>query len=232
MEPDIILLTETWCNETVSNASLAIDNYRLETDLRRDRSDTTNGIGGGLLVYVRNELKVLPCDSYSNSKFNQFCVFTITTTSEKLNIILAYRPPSSGVTNTTELCEILRQLKDNTILIGDINMPTIDWLDGKADSKGRELLETCTEEGLQQLVSFPTHTKGNVLDLVITNCQEKVLEVCDVGRLGRSDHCMLSITVDAEPSRTSEVKAGHIWSKADIPAIIQDMEQPGLEERN
>ncbi len=103
-------------------------------------------------------------------------------------------------------------------------MPTIDWLDGKADSKGRELLETCTEEGLQQLVSFPTHTKGNVLDLVITNCQEKVLEVCDVGRLGRSDHCILSITVDAEPSRTSEVKAGHIWSKADIPAIIQDMD--------
>jgi hypothetical protein len=35
---------------------------------------------------------------------------------------------------------------------------------------------------------------------------------------------MLSISVDAEPSRTSEVKAGHIWSKADIPAIIQDMD--------
>jgi hypothetical protein len=52
LEPDLILLTETWCNESVSNASLALENYRLETDLRRDRSDAKNGIGGGLLVYA------------------------------------------------------------------------------------------------------------------------------------------------------------------------------------
>jgi hypothetical protein len=52
LEPGLILLTETWCNESMSNASLALENYRLETDLRRDRSDAKNGIGGGLLVYA------------------------------------------------------------------------------------------------------------------------------------------------------------------------------------
>ncbi len=55
------------------------------------------------------------------------------------------------------------------------------------------LLETAVEEGLQQLVDFPTHTKGNTLDLLLTNCPDKVIEVSDSGRLGRSDHCMLKV---------------------------------------
>jgi hypothetical protein len=192
----LILLTETWCNGSISNAQLALENYRLETDLRRDRADTSNGIGGGLLVYVRNELSILPCDIYSHSVFNQFCAFTIATKSEKLNIILAFRPPSLSATNTAELCEILRRLKDNSILIGDINMPGIDWLEGRSDTKGKELLKTTIEEGLYQFVNFPTHIKGNVLDLVITNCHEKILVILDAGRLGKSDHCMLNITVE------------------------------------
>ena len=50
------------------------------------------------------------------------------------------------------------------------------------------MLETMEEEGLEQLIMFPTHTKGNVLDLVVTNCQEKIVGVNDAGRLGRSDH--------------------------------------------
>ncbi len=47
-------------------------------------------------------------------------------------------------------------------------MPGIEWTLERADARGRELLETITEEGLQQLVSFPTHIKGNILDLLIT----------------------------------------------------------------
>jgi hypothetical protein len=52
IEPDLILLTETWCNSTIPDAFLTLEGYRLETDLRRDRTDTRNGIGGGLLVYA------------------------------------------------------------------------------------------------------------------------------------------------------------------------------------
>jgi endonuclease/exonuclease/phosphatase (EEP) superfamily protein YafD len=85
------------------------------------------------------------------------------TKSDNLNVILIYRPPSSGQDNLTELCEILRGADNNTILIGDFNMPGIDWENTQArDVRGRELLETATEKGLQQLVNFPTHTKGTV----------------------------------------------------------------------
>jgi hypothetical protein len=60
----------------------------------------------------------------------------------------------------------------NTVMIGNINMPDVDWEAGRYDPKGRQLLETVLEEELQQMVSFLTHTKGNVLDLLITNCPE------------------------------------------------------------
>ncbi len=74
-EPDIILLTETWRNKATTNASQAPENYNLECDLWRDRSHTTAGIGGGLLVYSKKELCVLPIDKYDDNEFKQFCAF-------------------------------------------------------------------------------------------------------------------------------------------------------------
>jgi len=214
LEPDIILLTETWCNSTTDNAFLAIENYKLETDLRRDRSDTANGIGGGLLVYSKQDVRVLPDDRCQHSKFNQFCSFNVVTKSDNLNVILIYRPPSSGQDNTVELCEILRCIDKNTVIIGDFNMPGIDWTtEHSRDARGRELLETVVEEGLQQLVNFPTHIKGNTLDLVLTNCHEKILEVADAGRLGRSDHCILKVTLDLEPGPAEKSRIKFNWSK-------------------
>ena len=56
--PDIIMITETWCSEKDTNASLKLLNYDLIPELRCDRCDTTNGIGGGILVYVKEGLNV------------------------------------------------------------------------------------------------------------------------------------------------------------------------------
>jgi hypothetical protein len=65
-------------------------------------------------------------------------------------VILIYRPPSSVQDNTAELCEILRCIDKNTVIIGDFNMPGIDWTaEQSRDTRGRELLETVVEEGLQ-----------------------------------------------------------------------------------
>jgi hypothetical protein len=47
MDPDIILVTESWCNEAISDAYLSIQGYELKSELRIDRSDTGAGRGGG-----------------------------------------------------------------------------------------------------------------------------------------------------------------------------------------
>ncbi len=89
LEPDIILLTETWCNSSIGNAALSLENYKLETELRKDRCDTANGVGGGLLVYAKNNLQILPSDLTDNN-FNQFYSFSIATKSEKFDMFLIY----------------------------------------------------------------------------------------------------------------------------------------------
>ena len=54
-----------------------------------------------------------------------------------------------------------------------------------------------------QLVDFPTHTRGNTLDLVITNSPELVIGLEEEERLGRSDHMLMEmiIGVDNRPTR-------------------------------
>ncbi len=46
LNPDIIMITESWCNSDVVDAFLSIDGYDLQPDLRADREDTAQGRGG------------------------------------------------------------------------------------------------------------------------------------------------------------------------------------------
>ena len=222
--PDIVLICETWCNSEVNNASLTIPGYQLETDLRRDRNDTRNGIGGGLLVYTRLGVEVLPCDKLDDKEFNQFCSFYIKTKGEPLQIVLAYRPPSSGMENVDRLCEILRSLDKNSILIGDINIPGIDWNSGRArDARGRALMETIEEESLCQLVSFATHNKGNTLDLVITNNPENIVAVYPDTTLGKSDHCIINVEIVANKVDSNKAIKRPNWAKMDVEGLKREL---------
>ena len=215
IKPDIILLTETWCNDSIVNVSLQLPGYNLETDLRRDRVDTGGGVGGGLLVYSREGLKIVLNDKHMDNTFNQFCDFKIATGGQPLNIVLVYRPPSAGADNTEKLCEILRKLETNTIVIGDFNLPGVVWEEREGGgAKARQLVETVEKEGLQQMVSFPTHVKGNILDLVLTNCLEKIVSITDVGRLGKSDHCMIEVTVAVRWEERRRSRKVVNWRKA------------------
>ena len=74
---------------------LNVRGYYIEPELRVDRNDTMNGIGGGLIVYIKKGLIIKP-SSIINS-FNQFCQFELVNEDNRkqnLNITLIYRPSS------------------------------------------------------------------------------------------------------------------------------------------
>ncbi len=101
-------------------------------------------------------------------------------------------------------------------------MPAINWETMEADSKGRSLANTIEEEGLTQVVDFSTHTKGNILDLIITNCPEKIISVADMGRLGKSDHTILLVELEGKPAKSIN-QQGKCWHKADWQKFRQDL---------
>ena len=128
------------------------------TDLKRDRNDTANGIGGGLLVYARNGLAVLPCDE--NSDFNQYCKFKVTDKSESIYIYLLYRPPNAGQASKDKLCELLSQAEKNSLFIGDFNLPGVDWEAGAGHGVDIKIVQVVQEHDFTQMVDFPTHIRG------------------------------------------------------------------------
>ena len=113
LQPDIILISESWCNSEISDAHLSVDGYEVQPDLRVDRQDTAQGRGGGLLVYVRNGLKVLTCDR--NISFHQYCKFSVA----DVTLYLIYRSPNAPAQSILELEQLVRAAEKNSVLIGD-----------------------------------------------------------------------------------------------------------------
>ena len=110
---------------------------------------------------------------------------------ETFYFYLIYRPPPSGQENFDMLCDLIREAEKNSIMVGDFNLPNIDWNSGVAGRRDEKLVEALQDSFMEQMVDFPTHIKGNCLDLLITNIPGKVKEVLDMGRLGKSDHLII-----------------------------------------
>ena len=83
-------------------------------------------------MYTKKGIKVVLEPKFEGNDFNQFCAFSVITKELPLQIILAYRPPNSGRENTEELCKLMEDWSGDGILVGDINLPGIDWREKKS----------------------------------------------------------------------------------------------------
>ena len=67
MKPDVIFITESWANKYIASAELSLNCY---TMYRRDRNLDDNGEvirGGGVLMYITNNLKHYEIDHDVNN---------------------------------------------------------------------------------------------------------------------------------------------------------------------
>lgn len=222
IEPDLIILTETWCNESISNSILQIPGYSIDQRLRRDRADTNNGIGGGIIVYVKDGLTVLESDQPFD--FNQYVSFNVySDDGGQINIIAVYRSPNSTDENLLQLCNLIRSVNNNTILVGDFNLPGINWNTYEADRKGKLFLEALDSVNATQLINVPTHVKGNILDLVITTNQDKVVSADVLENLSKSDHNMILTELLLKTDSSLPTKKVFEWKKADSAKMCEGL---------
>ena len=222
LDPDIILLTETWCGDDTTNAFLSLDGYSLQTDLRRDRTDTTNGVGGGLLVYTRVGLEIFTCDN--EIIYNQYCKFAVKGRPEPLYIYLVYRSPNSPREDLEVLGELLRKVEENSIVIGDFNLPDVNWEEGLYSLRSEVVVHEVEARGLTQLVTFPTQVRGNILDLVFTDIPDRIITVEDCGRLGKSDHVIIMVTLEMEGSAAPSGGRVPDWRRANWDGLARTVQ--------
>ena len=220
-DPDILILTETWTNEAISNEYLNVNGYEIIE--RRDRNDTDRGRGGGIIVYVRKNMHAWREDC--DTSFNQCAMVKLKRHIGELCMIIVYRSPNSTKTNDEELCKWVDKQRGNYIIIGDFNFPDIRWEAGCAGAKGRKFLETVNDRFLTQHVQFATHDSGNTLDLILSSQDDLVRNVEPMGKIGKSDHVMMRCKVQLDAVRSNNAQMYRDFYKADHKEMRRTMKK-------
>ena len=199
--PDILLLSETWLDSNHPDMSIFPgSNYNIIS-----RSDRTNGAHGGVLIAANNSV-FNSVDFTSIGVDKDFaCACIITFHSTMLLIITVYNPPRSSnyaispqtlsscsseyFTLFTESFNSSNSLHYETLILGDFNFPDIDWPTYHS-TKAVDLpfLNWCQENNLQQVLSFPTHKQGNLLDIILVTNTDIIEHIENPKWSNLSDH--------------------------------------------
>ena len=221
-KPDILMLNETWLKKTISDSEIFPSDYKV---FRLDRSPKTHPPdpnnpdkfrknGGGVLIAIRRDLDIV------STKLDFSCSAEILGITLKFKdgrkIILCsyYRVGNLGVDNHNEFCNYVRKARRRRgvcgiIVAGDLNMPEVDW-DNYSCTKpvDQMMLDSFSNFGLEQLVDCPTHIKGNLLDLVLSDKSQLILNisVTDMNKPCKSDHFAINFKIRAKVKRIKTAK--------------------------
>ena len=179
-------LTETWLNNSICDTEILPD----FTLYRRDRSSR----GGGVMIAVSDRI---PSRQISTSSSAEIVIVELAL-SPKLIICCIYIPPNSPDHYLSDILLTLNTLPTDSDLIitGDFNTPHINWNTLTGSSAFASSLCTIIDSlNLIQLVHEPTHNKGNILDIVLTNSPDNIINLKvdqSPSQFTTSDHFLIS----------------------------------------
>ena len=127
---DIICITESWLNHTVSDAML--DPHNEFTVYRCDRNSVK--IGGGVCVFIKRQLRVVKIDLPECFKLLECVCFDVFIQNDTIRVFNIYRSPG-GCASTDKI--IMQTLIDcfnrycttdvTSLILGDLNCKNINW---------------------------------------------------------------------------------------------------------
>ena len=178
---DVITVSETWLTKGISSSILQMHNYKL---FRWDRSffndtDTNVKKGGGLLIFVRDDLNFEAYADDSRNICSKDCELQRlelrSDVQKNIVIFNLYRPPSGSVKNFIDHLTVIRENESNVIstevvFLGDFN---INYRTKKADDT-KKLIGWQNKFGYTQLIKTNTRTakkSKSIIDLIITDIE-------------------------------------------------------------
>ena len=185
-----ICLCETFLTEDISDSEIQIPEFSIV------RCDRHLREGGGVCIYVRTTNPFNVCVKYSNSICD---LLIINIHHPSLIIIMMYRPPSCPA---IEFNDIIQKAKcyimslpsplPNIIMLGDINLPNIDWSCPDINCPiASPLTDLASLLFLNQQVNKPTR-KHNILDLIF--CSDELINSVITTDTFLSDHRIINVS--------------------------------------
>ena len=213
----IYCITETWLSNSIFDSEILPHEY---TIYRKDRGSR----GGGVLIAVSESVSSVLISSPTDLEKITVC---LNCQNESIFLCAVYVPPNSG--NDYHKCLLsyltyVASSADSVIFVGDFNLPDICWSSLIGQSPfSVSFCDFVYECNLSQLVECPTHVKGNILDLVLTNTENIIseLSVTESHLLIPSDHLTVSFNIHCASQSTQNNKKKYVFdfSKADFEAL-------------
>ena len=210
-QPDIIAISETWLQPSFQNTEIFSDDYQV---FRKDRVDRK---GGGVLLALKN---VLPANNRTDlqsrmTHHNEILVVeTICQSYGKVAIIVCYRPPSDNSLDfvhnmRTTLSKCVNAGIEQMCLLGDINLPNVDWnytIPTCNDIIHNEMCNLLQDFSLTQSNFSPSTVHGNILDVVLSNIQDRIHFVECYEDIIDSDHYVIQFFLDFKHHKKRAVR--------------------------
>ena len=105
--PNVIAITESWCNEFIGDAEIGLHDYVL---YRCDRCNTT---GGGVLLYVHNSLQSESCTPLNDLNVYEAVWCTIQLrNNDQMRVGVVYRSPNSNFENSSKIINLIPKISE------------------------------------------------------------------------------------------------------------------------
>jgi exonuclease III len=195
---DACCVSETWLDDTVFDADIALSGYTL---VRKDRQCKK---GGGVLIYIKQNLIFKERNEIITDDSLEMIWLEVKTKDGTPNMLISciYRPPNSppeyfnNILDTTE--RAISEDKE-VILLGDMN---IDYsLNENLSSNSIFLMESMF--GFNQLILSPTRvtpSSSSFIDIILSTCPQHHV-ISGVHEINLSDHFMIYTCIDVAPTR-------------------------------
>ena len=166
----VVVVTETWCDETANkNSLLEIPNYSALHKTRKNRK------GGGICIYVHKSFKFGVRDDIDmfNESVETLSIEILNKKSRNIIITAAYRPPRGNNKIFKDFCKdfLHKQKISNKIafLLGDFNLNALDYDNNEVV---KNFFNLAFQSGFIPLIQRPTRvtrTSATAIDHILTN---------------------------------------------------------------
>lgn len=178
---DIIILTETWLNDSVINAEIFDNRYNVH---RRDRGVTAYSKkkeGGGVIIAVLKKYNSSRISFWESNCEDLWVTIDVnlSNTIKQISLCAVYLPPPVSrvlLDNFLDNCNNVmnqRSVESVYYILGDFNLSCLNWrLVGDSSyvvpGVAQSLVDFCSSCGLEQC-NYVVNGSNKVLDLVLTN---------------------------------------------------------------
>ena len=225
---DIVGINESWLDMKEKNcqAEIAMQDFRSFTVDKPSQSKR----GGGSVLYVKNSLRPIIRRATATTAYEVIHVDIMPSEGITLKIILVYRNPRITVAEEEVLFEELDNIissSHETILMGDFNLPEINWTTMETTGRGTRMIRLVNENNLKQHVHAPTRGQ-NILDIVLSTENELIEQLFIKDKIG--DHNTVEFNITASRTNRESVRYNYNFRRANFVNLRNEIVNTDFEQ--